>query len=298
MPERLVAAPVPGVPAGGRLGESPLWTRDDGLLWVDIGRRLLHRWDPAHGHTVAVLTDIVTAVAETAKPGRLVGAGAVGFVSVEDDGSVRRVGPRLVDHPDDRMNDGACDPRGRFWAGSMVTDPERNGRAGLWALDAGGQVHQVLDGITESNGLAWTTDGDAAYYVDTATGRIDRLEFDESGLGVTRRSTFAAVAESDGVPDGLAVDADGGVWVALWGGGRVRRYRDDGAVDIEVEVAAPYVTSCAFVAAELFVTSATEDLDERALAAYPLSGAVFRVETGRRGAPVARYGGDLRFALP
>lgn len=187
-----------------------------------------------------------------------------------------------------RMNDGACDPQGRFYCGSMAYDA-RPGAGTLWRLDPDRSVHRVLDGLTISNGLVWSQDGGTAYHVDTPTGRIDGYEFDADSGTFGDRRRVAQVAGGD--PDGMTLDADGGLWVALWGGGAVHRYSTDGELTAVVEVAASQVTSCAFGGDDLtrlYITTSRLGLEA---GADPAAGSVFTVEPGIAGVPLLAFGG-------
>jgi sugar lactone lactonase YvrE len=147
-----------------------------------------------------------------------------------------------------RMNDGGCDPAGAFWCGSMATDGTP-GRGSLYRLAPDGAVTTMLANVSTSNGLCWSPDGSRAYYVDSATRSVDVLTVDFTVPAVTARDRFVDIP--DGTPDGLTVDADGGVWVALWGGSAVHRYTEDGKLDTVVQVPTAYPTACAFAGPEL-----------------------------------------------
>jgi sugar lactone lactonase YvrE len=186
------------------------------------------------------------------------------------------------------MNEGGCDPDGRFWCGSMAYD-QRPGAAALYRLDPDGQVHRVLEGVTISNGLDWSPDGSLAYYDDTATHRVDVFDYDRE-TGLTARRPFVRLPD-DGNPDGLTVDAEGGVWVALFGSGVVHRYTSAGVLDVVVEVPAAQVTACTLGGPrldQLFVTTSREGLgpDDD-----PLAGALFRADVGVPGQPVREFTG-------
>jgi sugar lactone lactonase YvrE len=191
--------------------------------------------------------------------------------------------------PGVRMNDGGCDPDGRFYCGSMAYD-QRPGAGAVYRLDPDGSVRVVLEDVTISNGLEWSPDGSLAYYNDTATQRIDVFDYARE-TGLTARRPFVQIPPEDGGPDGLTVDADGGVWVALYGAGAVRRYTATGVLDEVVEVAAKKVTACAFGGPkldELFVTTSREDLEP---GDDPLAGSLFRADVGVTGMPVREFAG-------
>jgi sugar lactone lactonase YvrE len=187
------------------------------------------------------------------------------------------------------MNEGGCDPDGRFYCGSMAYD-QRPGAGALYRLDPDYSVHVVLENVTISNGLEWSPDGSRAYYNDTPTQRIDVFDYDgESGL--TGRRPFAEIPTEAGGPDGLTVDEEGGVWVALYGGGAVRRYNPEGVLDEVIEVPAKQVTACTFGGSDLdqlFITTSREGLGS---GDDPLAGSVFRSAVGVASLPVREFAG-------
>jgi sugar lactone lactonase YvrE len=268
-------------------GEGPVWsTRWGGLRWVDMlaGEVLTLQDDGTVGRRH------VGGIAAALRP--RTGGGAViaierGFALEEPDGSLTILDPVWTDRSV-RMNEGGCDPDGRFWCGSMAYD-RRPGGGALYRLDPDGSVRVGMDGVTISNGLEWSPDGGVAYYVDTPTHRIDVLDYDRDA-GLTGRRPFVRFAD-DEAPDGLTVDAAGGVWVALNGSGQVRRFTPEGALDEVVEVGARQVTACTFGGADLdslFITTSREDLppDED-----PPAGSLFVAEVGVRGRPVREFAG-------
>ncbi|MFF0450014.1 SMP-30/gluconolactonase/LRE family protein [Streptomyces sp. NPDC004609] len=178
-----------------------------------------------------------------------------------------------------RFNDGGCDPDGRFYCGTMAYDVAP-GRGSLLRLDTDGSVTRVLTGVTISNGLAWSP--------DTATGRVDAFDYDTE-RGLTARRTAVRIPDAAGLPDGLAVDAEGHLWVALWGGSAVHRYTPQGRLDAVVELPATQVTACAFGGPDLdrlYITTSRMGLDP---AAEPLAGALFRADVGVPGLPAGAY---------
>jgi sugar lactone lactonase YvrE len=233
----------------------------------------------------------VGAVAAAFRPrsgGGLVVAVERGFVLVDRDGSVGPVQEAFTD-PGVRMNDGGCDPAGRFFCGSMAYD-ESPGRGALYRFDPDGTVTPVLAGLTISNGIAWTPDGSTCVYVDTGTGRVDAFDYDVRSATLSGRRPLVEVDPDHGMPDGLALDAEGGIWVALWQGGAVHRYTPEGRLDAVVELPARQVTACAFGGPDrdrLFVTTSRLGLAD----AEPSAGAVFVADVGVRGAPVAAFAG-------
>lgn len=282
------------VAAGAELGEGPVWDADrQRLVWIDIAARAIHCTEPDSGDTTTVVTpSMVGAVAPWYAGddgGRMVAALTDGFWSVDGDVFEPLA---LLDHdPTDlRLNDGKCDPAGRFWAGSMAID-ERPDVGTLYRLDPDGTVTPTISRVSISNGLGWSADGSTMFYIDTPTRRVDAYEFDLASGELGERRT--AVAITRGNPDGLTIDADGAVWVALWGGGAVQRYVD-GMLDLEIEIPASNVTSCTFGGpdlTDLFVTTAWYRLDAATRAAEPLAGAVFRVRDAGQGILPHTFGG-------
>ena len=269
-------------------GEGPVWSeRWGGLRWVDMfaGDVLSLAADGK------IAREHVGDLAAAVRPRR--GGGAVlgverGFALQDRDGTVEAL-PELWDDPNLRMNEGGCDPEGRFYCGSMAYD-KQPGAGALYRLDPDGSVTVVLDGLTVSNGLEWSPDGSRAYYNDTDTYRTDVFEYDaESGL--TGRRPFVEVPADVGRPDGLTVDAEGGVWVAINRGGAVHRYTPEGDLDTVVEVPARKVTACTFGGQQLdqlFITTSREDLEP---GEDPLAGSVFRADPGIRGLPAREFAG-------
>ncbi|TDV54864.1 SMP-30/gluconolactonase/LRE family protein [Actinophytocola oryzae] len=262
--------------------EGPAWdARRDELLWVDQFAGLVHRGRWHDGLEVVRTYELgmpVGAVVPTGDPdgGWLCAAGR-GFARLDLDGTVTVLAER--EHDGNRMNDGKCDPHGRFWAGSMAWSKE-DGAGSLYRMDGDGSVTTVLRDVTISNGMAWTRD--RMYYIDTPTQRVDVFDFAPDGGISDRRAAFAV---GGGAPDGMCVDDEGCLWVALWGGSGVRRYSPAGETLAFVDVAAPQVSSCAFAGDRLFVTTSREGYDEEDSARYPHAGKVFTVRLPVGGPP-------------
>lgn len=186
-----------------------------------------------------------------------------------------------------RLNEGGCDPAGRFYIGSMAYDTAP-GAGTLFRIDPDRTVSTVLTAVTVSNGIQWSADGATAFYNDTATGRVDAFDAERDGE-LSGRRPFAEI-DPPGAPDGSAIDREGGLWVALWDGGGVLRLDSAGKVSEVVELPVPRVTSCAFGGDDrttLFITTSREDMP----ADDTVSGSVFAYEAGVAGAPVHPYRG-------
>ena len=244
--------------ANAKLAEGPRWdaaTRR--LLWVDIEGCELHVLESGEDRAIG-LEATVGAVAPATGGAALVAlADRLALVDLADE-SVRTL-VRLPHGPAVRSNDGACDAAGRFWIGTMGLDLTP-GAGALYRYD--GTLRRVLDGVTLSNGLGWTRDDTRMYYIDSVAQRVDVFDFELASGHLTERRLLVAIDKSDGIPDGLTVDDEGGVWVALYGGGCVRRYDEHGRLDAVLEVPAENVTSCCFGGDDgrsLFVTTAAPD---------------------------------------
>jgi sugar lactone lactonase YvrE len=171
---------------------------------------------------------------------------------------------------------------------------KRPGAGALYRLDLDGRVHTMLRDITISNGLDWSDDGRLMYYIDTPTRSIDVLEFDVATGAIANRRSLVRVPRGEGWPDGLTLDADGYIWVALWSGGAVRRYAPDGRLDRVLPVPATHPTSCAFGGpdlGDLYVTTAATALTPEERLRQPLAGGLFRCRPGVQGRPAHRFKG-------
>lgn len=246
--------------ARGELVESPRQLTSGELAWVDILRGEVHRLERSTGaHDMIALGEPVGAIAETDE-GALLGACRSGLRLIGSDAEASTLVARLPARDADlRMNDGKADPAGRFVGGTMTLGtPPRDKAGSLWSFGLEGPVELVRD-VTISNGLAWSADGSTMYYIDTPTHRIDAFDYDVGTGGVSERRTIVTIAADAGDPDGMCIDVEGGLWVALWGGGAVHRYVD-GRLDAIVEVPAPCVTCPAFAGPdldELVITTAS-----------------------------------------
>jgi sugar lactone lactonase YvrE len=282
------------LPPHGELGEGPHWDEvGQELLHVDIPRGLVHGWQPASGSQRTRRFQPETSSAIPRARGGLIVAVGHALVLEDLDGERREVARVEPELPDNRFNDCRCDPQGRLWAGTMSRSGV-TGAAALYRLAPGRPIERVIAGTTTSNGLGWSPAGDRMYFVDTPTQRVDVLSFDGTTGEVSERRPFATIDPADGKPDGLTVDAAGGVWVALWSGGAVRRYASDGTLDAVVRLPVTNVTCPVFGGADLrtlYVTTARQGRSPEQLAAEPLAGAVLAFEPGVLGRPGNRFAG-------
>jgi sugar lactone lactonase YvrE len=279
------AEPVTGALA--HHGEGPMWDGSARVVrWVDMLAGDVLSMDPARGDVERLHVGTVAAAMRPRASGGLVVAVERGFAFVDVTRGAVETLPEVWSDPTVRMNDGGCDPQGRFYCGSMAYDSE-SGRGALYRLDVDQTVTMVLRDVTISNGLAWRADGATALYVDTPTGRVDELDFDAEAGTILDRRPFVAIDADGARPDGIALDADGGVWVALWGGGAVRRYDERGKLDAVVELPVRDVTACAFAPdGRLYITTSADGGDDA-----PRAGALFVIDVNVAGAPIGAFAG-------
>ncbi|HEY7047817.1 MAG TPA: SMP-30/gluconolactonase/LRE family protein [Jatrophihabitantaceae bacterium] len=272
------------------VGESPVWDADTRtLLWVDILRGEIHRYCPADGSDTCTRFDTTIGAVVLRRGGGLLTAAGLGVALADPDAGALQWLARAG--RGDRMNDAACDPDGRLWAGTLTVE-QRPGAAALYRLD-GAALTTVLDDVTVSNGLAWSPDGTTLYYADTPTERVDAFDYDPATGAVSGRRTFVDLHDVPGRPDGLTVDRDGGVWVAMARGGAVRHFDPNGRAAGVIEIGPPMVTNCEFGGpdlSDLYVTTGCVGLGEADLIRYPRAGALLRIpDVGVTGLPANRY---------
>ncbi|MHA7987604.1 SMP-30/gluconolactonase/LRE family protein [Rathayibacter sp. CAU 1779] len=279
-------------------GEGPVWDPERSRLLIvdmlqgdvlDLGdpRRTRPTSDTVRRHHVGV----IAAALRSRAAGGFVVATEHGFSLFDADFVLERELPDVLTDGGIRMNDGGCDLQGRFYCGTMAYD-ERHGAGTLYRLEPDGVTSVALEDATISNGLQWSADGRTAYYIDTPTQCIDAFDYDGETGEFSNRRHVAVVDPSQGHPDGMAIDSEGGLWVALWGGGKVHHYHPDGRLADVITV--PGVTNTSAVAFGgpeldvLYITTSREDIAD---GAEPSAGAVFAVSPGVRGRVLPGYAG-------
>jgi sugar lactone lactonase YvrE len=271
--------------------EGPVWSPSwGGLRWVDMLAGDVLSMDLLSSDTV-ISRRHVGGIAAALRPRR--GGGAViaverGFLLEDPDGDLNPL-PELWTDPGLRMNEGACDPDGRFYCGSMAYDKGPS-RGTVYRLDSDRTTSVIFGGSTISNGLAWSPDGSLAYYIDSGTRRVDVFDY-TTDEGLTGRRTLVEIPDGAGDPDGMTVDSEGHLWVALYAGSAVRRYRPDGVLDGVIDLPVTNVTACTFAGADLdqlVITTSREGLPE---GSQPQAGSLFCSRPGVTGLPVAEFAG-------
>lgn len=279
-----VAYPIRSV-----VGEGCVWDADhQKLLWVDILDHKIYIFNPANGaNTGFDLGQDVGAVTLTESGvWAFVDEGGLGFLN-PDTGAISHGTKPAKSNPHIRFNDGKCDPRGTFWAGTMAYDNTK-GAGTLYEFESNTNVKEKINNVTISNGMAWSKDNSRFYYVDSLTYEIQEYDYDIKTGDIRFRKIVANISQSSGLPDGMTIDDDDHLWVALFDGGRVIRINPEtGETVFEVVLPAPKVTCCTFGGEhlnELYITTASYLMDEKTLYKYPFSGSLFKVEvpfTGR-----------------
>ncbi len=278
------------------LGESPWWDAENAtLVRVDIAGRAVLRWTPATGATaVRELPDEVSLALPRARDG-YVACQVDRVVLVGADGRLRHLAHIDEENPHTRLNDGTCDGAGRLWVGTYSTRGRAEG--GLYVVTSDGQVSQVLEGQIASNGTAWSPDDAVLYVVDTGRGVLESYGLVQSpsgrhgGLSLGDRTTVVTFDPAEGRPDGISLDVEGGIWVALWGGSEVRRYAPDGSLDRRVVLPVTHPTAVTLGGADLstaYVTSTRRYAEPRDRRPH---GAVLTFPVDLPGQPVRRFAG-------
>jgi sugar lactone lactonase YvrE len=280
---------------GASLGEGPVWIAEEGAVyWVDILGAKVFRYAPSQRRAETCPMPFAMSAIAPMDDGRLLCTGQQQIHAFDPRSGrltcVRRL--KTQGQTAIRINDGCCHPDGAFWFGTM--DLEEHAPVGdFYRLAPDGACERIDVAFTITNGPAFSPAGDVGYFVDTVGRRILRAAMRDGQLAESFR-LFVQIPESDGYPDGLTVDAEGGVWCSHWNGSRVTRFDADGRVSDVVRLPVSNVTKCAFGGERLdclFITTARKGLDAAALASQPLAGGLFEVEVDYRGVPPAKYRG-------
>jgi sugar lactone lactonase YvrE len=291
-----VGADAVVVACGNELGETPVWDAAAGLLhWVDIFAGAVYSLDPAGGEPRRFVHGTpVGAVVPRARGGLVLGAGRSLVATGLDGSGAETLASVEPDRPENRFNDCRVDPAGRFFGGTKVNDPDVEGRGALYRVDADLRPTVAIADTGIANGIGWSPDGATLYFIDSPLRRLDAYEFDPATGELGERRTVARIDPDDGLPDGLAVDAEGGIWVALANGWAVRRYDPDGAIEAELRMPVRNPTCPGFGGPDLstlYVTSAHLRSDPAYTDESPLAGALFALDVGLAGLPEPAFVG-------
>ncbi len=275
--------------AKATLGEGPAWdAKTQTLYWVDVLEKRIY----AGSKLFLQLDDFVSCLAPR-KDGGLVIAQRFGFWTFEPDtNKLFTLASPKGEPSNNRFNDGKCDPRGRFVAGTMDHN-EQETSGSLYSLSPEGRLKRLLKDVRISNGLAWSPDCRTMYFIDTPTREVRAFEYDIETGQIANPRVLIHFEDTFGWPDGMTTDMAGNLWIAMWGGARVTQWNPRGVLMEQFGVPALNVTSCAFGGPnmnELFITTARLGMDTAAMKKYPLAGGVFRMETNVTGMPTYEFG--------
>ncbi|MES2536690.1 MAG: SMP-30/gluconolactonase/LRE family protein [Pseudomonadota bacterium] len=282
--------------AHAALGEGPLWSvREQALYWVDILNHRLHRLAPLRQEQKSWQFDEeISAVAERAHHPGLIVTLRHGFAFFDPaTGHLERLTAPEAHLPANRFNDGKCDRQGRLWAGTMDFGCQQPSGA-LYRLTADLACTEMDAGYVVTNGPAWSADQRTMYHNDSVNGRVYTFDFDQERGALSNKRVFLQFSEEDGSPDGMTTDAEGGLWIARWGAGKVTRHDAAGKVMQTIVLPCSQVTSCTFggpALKTLYITTAATGLSASQLEREPLAGGLFLIEPGVAGLPANVFGG-------
>ena len=269
------------------LGEGPIWW-DHSLYWVDINAGRLHIYTPATGGKQSFDTGEMIGTVVPRQSGGVILARETGLVAFDPQTEESTPLPWPADQRIvNRFNDGKCDPQGRLWVGTIGREEPI---ASLFRVDAGFEVTEAISGVRISNGLCWDEARGRFYYIDSPVGLIDAFDWDGETGSISNRRTIARLPEGEtGVPDGMTIDTQGRLWVAVFGGYGVHCIDPDTGKSLEkVNVPAAKTTACWFGGEnldELYITTASIREDAASLQTYPLAGSLFFCRPGATGLP-------------
>jgi sugar lactone lactonase YvrE len=275
---------------GNELGEGPLWSNAEGrLYWIDILAGHVHRWTPGQDDYETFSVGQPIGSMGFRESGGFIVALKNGFHFWDPETSeLTFLSDPESDKPHARFNDGAVDREGRFWAGTM----DDNGNSALYRYDPDGSVRVMERGITCSNGIGWSPDDEFMYYSDSQVFEVYKYDFDLESGAIANRRVWNRWENGD--PDGLTVDSEGCVWVAVWGGWCLERYAPSGELITRIKMPVEYPTCPIFGGPnldELYVTSAWYALGKERRREQPLAGDLFRIEVGIPGIPEPQFVG-------
>ncbi|OHB17417.1 MAG: hypothetical protein A2544_01965 [Candidatus Zambryskibacteria bacterium RIFOXYD2_FULL_43_10] len=273
-----------------QLGEGPFWY-DGALYWVDILEKKIYRHFLQGDRVEEMQLDYYVSAIAPRKKGGFILAMKNGFSFLSGfNGTVTGIIDPEADKPRNRFNDGKCDHAGRFWAGTMALDASP-GQGTLYMLDTSCQIHKKYSPVTISNGICWSLDNKQMYYIDTPTQQILVFDFDLLNGEIRNSKALVTIDKDGGSPDGMTIDANGCLWIALWGGGAVICYDPKSNKFLyKIDLPVSQVSSCAFGGEnldELYITTAKADL----LKKEQLAGALFKIKTGIQGLPTSSFNG-------
>lgn len=270
------------------LGEGAIWNyRSEELMWVDIKGEILNFYHPESGTNTEMFTGQMVGTVVPTETGKVLVALQNGIYSLDPNTGTKKllVDPE-ADKPTNRFNDGKCDPSGRFWAGTMSTNGEQQAGA-LYRFDPDTSIHKMIDNVGTSNGIVWSADKTKMYYIDTPTMKVMAYDYNDQTGEISNAKVAVAIPQGIGYPDGMTIDENDNLWVALWGGSAVANFNSEtGELIQKIDVPAKNVTSCAFGDDDLgtlYITTARESTSDEELEKFPNAGGLFKIRPGVKG---------------
>jgi sugar lactone lactonase YvrE len=278
------------------LGEGPCWDQERHILyWLDILQKKVHIYQPETHENREIQLDQLIGTIALRKKGGAIAALEKGFYFIDEEtGQFELICDPERNIPNNRFNDGKCDAAGRFWAGTM-DKTETSNQGALYCLDSKLRVETKLQNLGISNGLAWSSDNQHFYFIDTPTKKVLRFDFHIATGDIVNPVEVISFEDQEGMPDGMTIDEEGMLWIAHWGGAKVSRWDPASGKQLtEVLVPAKNVTSCTFGGEDLkdlYITTARKGMGEDELEKYPHSGGLFRIRTEVKGVPAYVFNG-------
>lgn len=270
------------------LGEGAIWNyKTSELMWVNIKGKILNFYHPRTETNREMFTGQMVGTVVPTESGNVLVALKNGIYYFDvNSGSKRQLANPETDIPNNRFNDGKCDPAGRLWAGTMSTVGEKQAGA-LYRFEPDTTIHKMVEDVSISNGIVWSNDKTKMYYIDTPTQQVMAYNYNNETGEISNPKVAVEVPKEIGHPDGMTIDTDGNLWVALWGGSAVGCWNPEtGELIRKIEVPAKNVTSCAFGDDDLgtlYITTAREGTSDEELKKWPLAGGVFKIRPGVKG---------------
>jgi len=278
------------------LGEGPIWDVERQVLWwTDILRGVVHCYNPADDTNRTWEIGQMVGTLVTAQSGGLVLAAQNGFLHFDPEtGATEVIVDPEPDKPENRFNDGKCDPAGRLWAGTMpITEDSATGS--MYCLHPDGHVEKQGGDYSIPNGIVWNAEATVMYHIDSPTRRVDAWDFDNATGTISNRRTAIEIQDEGAFPDGMAMDTEGKIWVALWGGWSVVRFDPETGEELaRIPMPVSRTSACAFGGPdldELYITTAKKDITEADLEKEPLAGCVFKARVEVSGLPPVAFAG-------
>ncbi|MDD2381799.1 MAG: SMP-30/gluconolactonase/LRE family protein [Mariniphaga sp.] len=280
------------------LGEGAVWDHQKGeLIWVNITKKILNIYNPKLNHNKEMLTGQMIGTVVPAESGKMIVALENGLYQLDPQtGSKLFIADPEENITGNRFNDGKCDPVGRFWAGTMSMTGEKEAGA-LYRLDPNGKVTQMISKVTTSNGIVWSQNQNKMYYIDTPTRKVMAWDYEPETGNISNPKPAVEIPDEMGYPDGMTMDAEGHLWIALWNGSAVGCWNpENGELIRKIDIPAKNVTSCAFGDDDLgtlYITTARTGTNEEELKKFPHAGGLFKTRPGVTGVKTNYFKGEF-----